>query len=181
MHTTTRKSPRRPAGSLFTVADHNRLLAMYMFIVLFHFIEHVLQIIQFFFLDYSRAEAGGLLGEQFPGLLTNETLHFSYNFILFLGLVMLYRGMSSSAQLWWLVALMLQGWHLFEHTILQFQWLTGWYWFGADRQTSVLENFIPRIELHFMYNTIVTIPIVIAVLIHIYQRYRLGSAWHLTN
>ena len=168
---------KRPAGSPFITRDHNRLLAVYMLIVLFHFAEHVIQAIQFFYLGVARPEAGGLLGEQFPALLTNETLHFGYNLILFVGIVMLYKGMSRGSQMWWMVGGMLQGWHMFEHTILQLQWLTGWYWFGANKQTSLLENFIPRIELHFMYNSIVTIPIVIAVCIHVYQRYK-GNLMH---
>lgn len=176
MQITVKHKNTRPKGSPFTVADHNRLLAMYMLIVLFHFAEYVIQVIQFAYLGFSRTDAGGLLGEQFPALLTNETLHFGYNLILFVGIRMLYKGMSSGAQMWWMVGGMLQGWHLFEHTLLQFQWLTGSYWFGANRQTSLLENFIPRIELHFMYNTVVTIPIVIAVCVHVYQRYRMKSA-----
>lgn len=166
------RSQRRPAGSPFTVADHDRILVFYMFIVLFHFIEHILQIIQFFFLGYTRSMAGGLLGEQFPDLLTNETLHFGYNLLLLLGIIVLFRGFKGNAQLWWMVAGMLQGWHFFEHAILQWQYVTGNYWFGADRQTSVLENFIPRIELHFMYNTVVTFAILVAVGLHLYQRHQ---------
>ena len=32
--------------------------------------------------------------------------------------------------------------------------------------TSVLQNFFPRVELHLFYNSIVTIPMIVAVILH---------------
>jgi hypothetical protein len=72
-----------------------------MFIVLAHFAEHILQAIQVFILGWPRPEAGGLLGEQLPSLATNESLHFGYNLLLMIGLLVLYRGFSGKARTCW--------------------------------------------------------------------------------
>jgi hypothetical protein len=36
---------------------------------------------------------------------------------------------------------------------------------GAKEPTSVLQLFFPRIELHLFYNSVVTIPIVVAMML----------------
>jgi hypothetical protein len=43
------------------------------------------------------------------------------------------------------------------------QYLTGYYLFGAPHQISILQLWFPRAELHFVYNLLVFIPMVIAV------------------
>jgi hypothetical protein len=62
--------------------------------------------------------------------------------------------------------LLIQIWHVFEHTLLFVQAQRGVIFFGARERTSVLQLFFPRIELHLFYNTLVTIPIVVAMLLY---------------
>ncbi|MGH2513230.1 MAG: hypothetical protein ACRDGQ_11145, partial [Candidatus Limnocylindrales bacterium] len=47
---------------------------------------------------------------------------------------------------------------------------THHYWFGAKVPTSVLQHFWPmdRPELHLVYNTLVTIPMIVALYFHMY-------------
>ncbi len=56
----------------------------------------------------------------------------------------------------------------FEHFILFYQAQTHQYWFGGAVPTSVGQIWIPRIELHLIYNALVFIPMVIAMYYHIY-------------
>ena len=44
---------------------------------------------------------------------------------------------------------------------------TGVYLAGAKVPTSIAQLLFPRIELHLFYNTIVTVPMVIAVWLHL--------------
>ena len=107
----------------------------------------------------------GILGLWFPGLAANEVLHMTYNSLQLTGLVLLWYGFRryKHASKWWNIALIAQSWHFLEHTILQIQYLTGYYLFGASRQTSLLEFFFPRIELHFAYNLLAFTPTAIAL------------------
>ena len=65
-----------------------------------------------------------------------------------------------------MAALGFQSWHVFEHILLQVQYLTGHYLFNSPQQPSLLELFFPRIELHFVYNVVVFIPIMLAAVAH---------------
>ena len=56
---------------------------------------------------------------------------------------------------------------------LQAQWLTGIYLFGAGKQTSIGELLLPRIELHFVYVTVVLVPTMVSV--YLYLRRRAGD------
>ncbi len=90
-------------------------------------------------------------------------------FFLWGGLLLLRPGFQGQSRKWWTGALVAQSWHFFEHFLLQVQWLTGIYLFGASKQISILQLWIPRVELHFMYNLIVFVPMVIALIIHFQQ------------
>lgn len=142
---------------------HRRALSAFMLLVFAHWAEHIAQAYQVFVLGWSRPAAGGLLGLWFPFLATSKVLHFAYNFTLFFGLACLRPGFQRRARAWWTVALVVQGWHLFERTLLQGQWLTGFYLFGATQQASILQLWIPRVELHFLYNSLVFIPMLPAL------------------
>ena len=151
-------------------ACHTRALTAYMLIVFGHWAEHIAQAYQVFVLEWHRPDAGGILGLWFPALASSEILHFAYNLGLLVGLIVLLPGFRGHARTWWMVALIIQGWHFFEHLLLQIQWLTGWYLFGAEQQISLLQPLIPRVELHFLYNTVVFIPMVVAMFL--YSRHR---------
>jgi len=67
-----------------------------------------------------------------------------------------------------MVAFWIQFWHHFEHFILFYQAQTHRFWFGGSVPTSVGQIWIPRIELHLIYNALVFIPMVIAMYYHMY-------------
>jgi hypothetical protein len=63
--------------------------------------------------------------------------------------------------------LVIQFWHHIEHLLLLIQAQTHTYFFGGSVPTSVAQVIIPRVELHLFYNSIVFIPMVIAVYLHL--------------
>ncbi|HEV8381760.1 MAG TPA: hypothetical protein VGQ29_09245 [Gemmatimonadales bacterium] len=67
---------------------------------------------------------------------------------------------------------MIQFWHHIEHALLQGQALAGWTLFGAAQPTSILQLWFPRLELHLFYNTIVFIPMVVAMYYHLFPSVR---------
>ena len=142
---------------------HRRALSAYMLVVFAHWAEHIAQAYQVFVLEWTRPDSGGVLGLWFPQLASSEVLHFAYNLGLLLGLVCLRPGFQGRARAWWTAALVIQGWHFFEHLLLQLQWLTGFFLFGAPKQTSILQLWIPRVELHFLYNTLVFMPMLVGL------------------
>jgi hypothetical protein len=182
--TTLTTSARRRAGELLDRARllldglngswHRRALVLYALVVASHFIEHVLQMAQVHAFGWSRPEAGGILGLAFPGIARAEVLHTVWNSLQLTGLIVLLIGFGRvpAARSWWLVALTLQTWHWFEHAVIQLQYLTGIYLYGALRQMSILERFAPRIELHFLYNLAVLVPTLIAFIIYFRRRER---------
>lgn len=166
---TSARTPRHAAKV------HLRALGLYSLVVLGHFAEHVVQAYQVYILRWHPRVAGGLLGLYYPSLAQNEVLHIAYNSAQLTGLILLlagFRRSSKAAQRWWNVALVAQSWHFFEHVLLQVQYLTGSYLFGAARQTSLLELFFPRVPLHLAYNLVALVPTAIAIGFYLrwYQR-----------
>ena len=68
--------------------------------------------------------------------------------------------------------MIIQTWHYIEHVLLMGQYLSGYYLFGAPHQISILQLWFPRAELHFAYNLLVFIPMVIGV--HYYLQPKLA-------
>jgi hypothetical protein len=84
------------------------------------------------------------------------------------GIGALLPGFVGRARTWWLVALVIQFWHHIEHALLQGQVIAGRTLFGASQPTSILQLWFPRLELHLFYNTIVFIPMVVAMYYHLF-------------
>ncbi len=168
----------KPHGTFqpFSPVWFRRLLILYVVLIVTHFAEHVLQLIQAALLAWPRAEAGGLLGLWAPELVVNESLHFSYNLMQLVGLLVLYYHVTKRTRFWWRIAIGVQLWHFFEHFLLQSQWLTGVYLFNAVQQTGIGELFAPRLELHFIYNALVFIPTMIGVYVYVRDEMRQRSA-----
>jgi hypothetical protein len=145
---------------------HERSLWLYMAIVLGHWLEHLIQVYQVYVLGWMPAAAGGVLGLWFPSLAESEVLHFTYNLLLFSGILLLRPGFAGRSRRWWNVAMAAQGWHFFEHLLLQVQWLVGIYLFGASQQVSIGQLWLPRVELHFLYNLIVFVPLMVGMIYH---------------
>lgn len=145
---------------------HNVMLKIFAGLMVAHWMEHLVQAYQVYALGYERHHAGGLLGQIYPWLMHSEWLHFAYAVFTLLGLLLLRNGFVIPARTWWNAALLIQTWHLFEHVLLFAQAQGGFLLWGAKEPTSVLQLFFPRIELHLFYNSLVTLPVVVAMVMH---------------
>lgn len=169
MATTTVSRPTG-LGAALNTRYHKAAVGIFGFIVIAHWAEHVAQAIQIYYLDWPLKEARGVLGVPFPWLVTSEWMHYGYALIMLAGLFLLRRGFTGRARLWWNVALMVQVWHHFEHLLLLVQKLSGNNLGGRAVPTSLLQMYFPRVELHLFYNAIVTLPMVVAMILHRWPR-----------
>lgn len=147
---------------------HERAMQLFMFIVLAHWAEHLTQAYQIYVLGWPRPEAGGVLGLWFPWMVRSELLHYGYALVMLVGLWVLRTGFVGRGYTWWMIAFGVQFWHHIEHALLQGQALVGANLFNSPVPISIAQLFIPRVELHLIYNTIVFIPMVIGVYYHMF-------------
>jgi hypothetical protein len=155
------KQPLFPAGS-------RRLkygLWAFVLIVVAHWSEHIAQAWQLWVLHWTLKQSRGVLGLPFPWLITTEWLHYAFAVVMLVGLILLRHGFTGSARRWWGLALKIQIWHHFEHLLLLIQALSHHNFFGASVPTSIIQLIAPRVELHLFYNTVVTIPMVVAMVV----------------
>ncbi len=145
---------------------HRQALNVFMVVVVAHWAEHLVQAYQIWVLGRPRPAARGVLGQVFPWLVTSEWLHYGYALVMLAGLFLLRPGFAGQARTWWTVALVIQFWHHIEHLLLLIQAQTGTYYFGKAVPTSVAQVFLPRVELHLFYNSIVFIPMLVAIYLH---------------
>lgn len=147
---------------------HEVALWLFMAIVFLHWVEHLAQVYQVYLLGWLPSEAGGFLGLYLPQLAQSEVLHTLYNTSILVPMLLLLPAFVGRARRWWLLATAIQSWHFFEHALLQIQWLTGIFLFDAPQQTSILQLWFPRVELHFFYNLAVFLPLVVGLFYHLY-------------
>ena len=147
---------------------HERALWVYAAIVLAHWSEHFVQAFQIYVLGWKIPAARGILGLFFPALIKSEALHYGYAVIMLVAFWILRKGFVGRSYTWWMVAFWIQFWHHIEHAILQVQAIAGHNLFGSPVPMSIAQLIIPRVELHLFYNTIVTIPMVIAMFFHLF-------------
>jgi len=101
-----------------------------------------------------------------------------------IGIWLLKDGFVGREKKWWMISFALQFWHHVEHGLLQAQHSLGFTLFGMPVPTSILQLWIPRVELHLFYNTIVFIPMVIGMYYHLFPtaadraRHRCSCAVH---
>jgi len=148
---------------------HELALRVFMAIVLAHWGEHLLQALQIYVLGWPVPEARGLIGYFFPWLIKSEALHYGYAVVMLIGLWLLrpgFRGVLDRR--WWTIALGIQFFHHIEHLLLLIQAQSGHNLAGRPVPTSLVQFFVPRVELHLFYNTIVFIPMVIAMYYHLF-------------
>jgi hypothetical protein len=160
-------SPRGFSVAAINGRFHRLALNAFMVIVVAHWAEHLVQAYQVWVLDRPRPDARGLLGQIFPWLVTSEWLHYGYAIVMLVGLFLLRPGFVGRARTWWTVALVIQFWHHIEHLLLLIQAQTHTFFFGGTVPTSVAQVFVPRVELHLFYNSIVFIPMLVAVYLHL--------------
>jgi hypothetical protein len=146
---------------------HRVALTVFTVVVIAHWAEHIAQAYQLWVLDWPAPRARGVLGMPFPWLIKSEWLHYGYAVVMLIGLFLLRPGFHGRSRRWWTVALVIQFWHHIEHLLLLLQAQTGHYLFGRSVPTSILQSVFPRVELHLFYNTVVFIPMVVAMVIHL--------------
>jgi hypothetical protein len=162
---------------------HKRALQGFMFIVLAHWGEHLFQAYQIYVMGWPRPKALGMLGLVYPWLVQSESLHYGYALIMLIGIWVLRKGFTGTSYTWWMVSFGIQFWHHIEHGVLQYQALTHHYWFHSPVPVSFLQLVIPRVELHLFYNTVVFVPMVIAMYYHMFPvegepRAHCTCEWH---
>lgn len=147
---------------------HKPALQFFMVIVLAHWAEHLAQAAQIYILGWPVPESRGVLGLWFPWLVKSEVMHYGYALVMLVGLWMLRKGFQGLSYKWWIVSFGIQFWHHIEHALLQGQAILGQNLFGSPVPTSIAQLLIPRVELHLFYNTIVFIPMIIAMYYHMF-------------
>jgi hypothetical protein len=168
-------APSQPRWAWMSAVNgryHRIALGVFMVVVLAHWAEHVAQGVEIWGLGWTVKASRGVLGLPFPWLIRSEWLHYGYALVMLTALWTLRHGFTGPARRWWNLALAIQFWHHFEHLLLLIQAHTKVYLFGGSAPTSVLQQFFPRVELHLFYNTIVTIPMVVALVV-----YRRSAYW----
>ncbi|MBM2620148.1 hypothetical protein JIG36_32000 [Actinoplanes sp. LDG1-06] len=148
-------------------SHHRLMLNLFMLVTLAHWAEHLTQAWQIWVLNWPRPQARGVLGVPFPALISSEWLHYGYAIVMLFFLFLLRPGFTGRSRTWWTVALVIQFWHHIEHFLLLLQAQTGHPLFGQAVPTSILQLVLPRVELHLFYNTVVFIPMVIAMVLHL--------------
>lgn len=145
---------------------HEKALWVYVAVVLLHWLEHLFQGYQIWILNMPRPDSLGALGYLFPWLVRSEVMHFGFAVFMLVGLIVLAPGFSGASAKWWLASLAIQSWHFVEHALLQGQAAVGANLFHSEVPMSVFQQWIPRPELHLMYNLAVFIPMVVAMVLH---------------
>ncbi len=147
---------------------HERALQAFMVIVLAHWAEHLVQAAQIYLLGWPVPEARGVLGLWFPWLIKSETLHYGYALVMLVGLWALRSGFTGRSYTWWMISFWIQFWHHIEHALLQGQAIVGANLFNSPVPMSIAQLFIPRVELHLIYNSLVFIPMIIGMYYHLF-------------
>lgn len=158
---------RESQGAWLSGAGHRISLNLFMVVVLAHWAEHLTQAFQIYALGRPIPQSRGVLGQFFPWLIKSEWLHYGYALVMVIGLFILRNGFTGRSRTWWMVAFGIQFWHHVEHLLLFIQAQTATPFFGQAVPTSVAQLVLPRVELHLLYNTIVFIPMVVAMWLHL--------------
>jgi len=147
---------------------HEIALRTYAVVVLAHWAEHLVQAVQIYVLGWSVPESRGVLGLWFPWMVKSEILHYGYAIVMLVGLWLLRSGFGGRSYKWWMISFWIQFWHHIEHALLQGQAIVGENLFGQPVPVSIVQLWIPRVELHLFYNTIVFIPMAIGMYYHLF-------------
>ncbi|WP_237774500.1 hypothetical protein [Actinosynnema sp. ALI-1.44] len=166
MSTQVRLGRWQTAREAMNARWHQLALALFMLIVTLHWVEHIAQVVQVYFLDWKRADAGGVLGMWYPWLTRTEALHYGFAIVMLVGLIVLRPGFTGTSRRWWTAAMWIQVWHHFEHLLLLVQAGTGTRLLDSSVPTTLLQLVIPRVELHMFYNALVFVPMVVAMWYH---------------
>lgn len=163
---------------------HERALFVFMAIVLAHWGEHLVQAYQIWVMGWPRPKANGIVGFWYPWLIKSEVLHYGYALVMLIALWVLRKGFTGLSRKWWTVALVIQFWHHIEHLLLITQATIHHNFWGRPVPCSVLQLVFPRVELHLFYNSVVFVPMVIAMYYHMFppegeaEKATCTCSWH---
>ncbi|MEK6207695.1 MAG: hypothetical protein AABM32_08640 [Chloroflexota bacterium] len=124
-----------------------------------HLLEHIAQMVQIHVLHLSGAGAQGIVGQ-----LNIEWVHFIWNAVVLVSLVVLLPRFRTNP---WLIAVTpLAAWHFVEHSLMIATYLQT----GVSGSPGLLSSGgllfgglpIARPDLHFLYNFVETIPLLLA-------------------
>ncbi len=133
-------------------------------IVVGHFLEHISQIGQLYLLHWPRATSLGILGMWHPEVVMNESLHYSLALFMLLGLTYFNQFVQPGlGKKLWELTMWLQFLHYLEHWNLVLQKVYGVYLYSANKPMSFGEIWLPRAELHFIYNAIVLVGMLVSL------------------
>ena len=150
-------------------SNHELALRIFLVIVLAHWAEHLLQALQVYALGWPVPESRGALGHFYPWLVKSETLHYGYALVMLVGLWLLRKGFTGvQDRRWWMIAFWIQFFHHIEHGVLQAQAILGQNLLDRPVATSLVQLWVPRLELHLFYNTVVFIPMMVAMYYHMF-------------
>jgi hypothetical protein len=176
---------------------HKWALQSYAALVLLHWAEHLCQAFQVYVLGWPLREARGFLGIPFPWLVGSEALHYGYALVMLVAFWVYRKGFVGRSYYWWMAAFWIQFFHHIEHALLQGQVIAGGNFFGAPAPISLIQMLgflegtpetgfgglmsgppahpvsalmlaVRRVEVHLFYNTIVFIPMVVAMYYHMF-------------
>ncbi len=147
---------------------HKTALRLFAVVVLAHWAEHLAQAFQIYVMDWKVPDARGVMGLWYPWLVKSEALHYGYAIVMLAGLWYFRTGFVGRSYKWWMISFWIQFWHHIEHALLQGQALLGQNLFDQPAPVSIVQLWIPRVELHLFYNTIVFIPMAIGMYYHIF-------------
>ncbi|MCA9167816.1 MAG: hypothetical protein KDB23_09120 [Planctomycetales bacterium] len=147
---------------------HKYSLWAYTVIVLAHWMEHLAQTIQIYVLGWPIPESRGVVGYWIPWAVKSEALHYGYAIVMLIAFWILRKGFVGRSYTWWMIAFWIQFWHHIEHALLQGQAILHHNLFGSPVPMSIVQLFVPRVELHLFYNTIVFLPMVLAMFYHMF-------------
>ena len=132
-----------------------------------HVGEHTAQMIQLHVLDLPASQARGLIG-----VLDIEWVHFLWSTAVLIATIVLARRLPQNR--WLLLALILATWHELEHVTLMATYLRT----GVSGTAGLLASGgliggglpISRPDLHFLYNSMLTIPLFLAFRAEVLRR-----------
>jgi len=129
-----------------------------------HLFEHIAQMVQIHVLHLSGASAQGIVGP-----LNIEWVHFSWNALILITLLVLLPRFRTNP---WLIAVTpLAVWHFVEHSVMIATYLQT----GVSGTPGLLSSGgllfgglpISRPDLHFLYNLVETVPLLIAWIVEV--------------
>jgi hypothetical protein len=135
-------------------------MRFFWWIINLHFAEHISQLIELYVLKMPRSECLGLLGLWQPSLMHSEWLHYGHALLMLVGLY--HFQAQARSKRWWKTTVLLQHYHHLEHLILLIQAIVGVNLLDSQSPISIGQFWFSRLELHFAYNLMVLIPMILA-------------------